>query len=249
MKRAIFLLSGICFVAFAKDPVIEWHFDESINADRGGVEIADDAASTQGPSGVKASISGTKKRDGFLEDGLSGKAYRIHHDPETKKAVTLTYAPKPPLNSLAGTISFWIKPEWDGKENARRIFYSADSGSHRIIIFRLPNVPHITFYYGKPSEEGVTSRPVDISKWKKGEWHHLVMSWDKESMVVFVDGKRYTLPMKAVFDKGFKKVMIGENWGNNSGETVIDELTVYNEKLTDSEIGELYNSMSKQLMK
>ena len=236
-------------MASAREPVIEWHFDESIDADRGGAGIVQDVASRKGASGVKASVSGTTRKGGLLVDGLDGKAYRIHHDAETQKPVTLSYFPVPALNSLAGTISFWIKPEWDGKENIRRIFYSADSGSHRIIIFRLPDVPHITFYYGKLDGQGVTSLPVDISKWRKGEWHHLVMSWDKESMIVFVDGRRSLLPMKAVFPENFTKIMIGENWGDKSGETVIDELTVYNEKLTDSEAGKLYNSMSRQLMK
>lgn len=238
-----------CTFLQAAEPVIEWSFDDSIHADRGGIGVAQDIASNKRSAGVKATVSGTNKKDGFLVDGLNNKAYRIHHDAQTKKAVTLSYAPVPALNSLAGSVSFWIKPEWDGKEQIRRIFYSADSGSHRIIIFRLPNVPHITFYYGKLNGQGITSLPVDISNWKKNEWHHLVMTWDKDSMVTFVDGKKSVLPMKAVFAEPFKKIMIGENWGDKSGTTVIDELTVFDQKLTDAEAGKLYNSMANRLMK
>ena len=141
---AVLSMFFIGMMVSAKDPVIEWHFDESIDADRGGAGIVQDVASRKGAAGVKASVSGTNRKGDFLVEGLDGKAYRIHHDAETQKPVTLSYYPVPALNSLAGTVSFWIKPEWDGAENVRRIFYSADSGSHRIIIFRLPNVPHIT---------------------------------------------------------------------------------------------------------
>lgn len=249
MKKFTLLACGICGLLHAGDPIVEWSFDESIHADRGGTGIVQDIASKKGAAGVKATVSGTKKTDVFLVDGIRGKAYRIHHDSDTKAPVTLSYTPVPALNSPAGAVSFWIKPEWDGKENVRRIFYSADSGSHRIIIFRLPKIPHITFYYGKLNGQGVTSLPVDISKWKKGEWHHMVMTWDKNSMHVFVDGKKSVLPMKAVFMEPFKKVMIGENWGDQSGQTVIDELAVYNTKLSDADAGALYNAMSRQLMK
>lgn len=249
MKKIALLACGICAMLHAGDPVVEWSFDESIHADRGGTGVAQDIASKKGAAGVKAVISGTQKKSGFLVDGIQGKAYKIHHDPVTKKPVTLSYRPVPALNSLAGAVSFWIKPEWDGKENVQRIFYSADSGSHRLVIFRLPNIPHLTFYYGKLNGQGVTSLPIDISKWKKGEWHHIVVTWDKNSMHVFVDGKKSLLPMKAIFAEPFKKVMIGENWGSKSGETVIDELAVFNTKLSDAEAGALYNAMSRQLMK
>ena len=148
MKKFTLLACGICGLLHAGDPIVEWSFDESIHADRGGTGIVQDIASKKGAAGVKATVSGTKKTDVFLVDGIRGKAYRIHHDSDTKAPVTLSYTPVPALNSPAGAVSFWIKPEWDGKENVRRIFYSADSGSHRIIIFRLPKIPHITFYYG-----------------------------------------------------------------------------------------------------
>ncbi|MBQ6474113.1 MAG: hypothetical protein IJJ33_19145 [Victivallales bacterium] len=249
LKKSILSCFCTCAMALAIAPVIEWSFDGTIDADYGGAGIVQDIASKNGGVGVKAVVSGTQKADGLIVNGLRGGAYRIHHDSVTKQPVTLSYTPKPPLNSLAGAISFWIRPEWDGKENARRIFYSADSGKHRIIIFRLPNIPHITFYYGQLKGDGVTSLPVDISKWKKGQWHHLAMTWDKDSMVVLVDGKRSVLKMKTVFPDEFGKIMIGENWGDKSGETIIDELTVYNEKLTDSELGALYNSKSKELMR
>lgn len=65
MKKFTLLACGICGLLHAGDPIVEWSFDESIHADRGGTGIVQDIASKKGAAGVKATVSGTKRRTVF----------------------------------------------------------------------------------------------------------------------------------------------------------------------------------------
>jgi hypothetical protein len=85
------------------------------------------------------------------------------------------------FNNQAGTIDFWIKPNWNGN----------DSQDHRLYILEETlydwdtNAIYVQFKSGGDLEFLVADETTayryiryDVSGWLAGEWHHIAVSWD-----------------------------------------------------------------------
>ena len=147
-----------------------------------------------------------------------------------------------------GTVEFWFKPYWDGKDagtyrlfdaNNAVVFFSIGKGAvigerETEFHFAVEDVPDTDFYVGVQAADFV----------KKDTWMHIAATWDFGGDAFFyIDGKEVaTAKGFAGFPKFHESPRIG---GNNkfkyrattSGANgVIDEFAIYSEVLSQKDI-------------
>lgn len=81
------------------------------------------------------------------------------------------------LNQKSGSISFWLRPKWDGNDGLYHKFVTVGNPfatSDGLLIDKTAanNMRFLMAGGGK-----VTAVRTDISKWQTGEWHHVMVSW------------------------------------------------------------------------
>jgi hypothetical protein len=74
--------------------------------------------------------------------------------------------------------------------------------------------------------------------WDEGEWHHLVVTWSRTDIVLFVDGKRagqktIERPMDITPDT----FTFGSQYGTS---ILLDEIYIFSKQLADEEVNQLY---------
>ena len=136
-------------------------------------------------------------------DGLHGKAAYLggNGDPDFAAAPMLQYPANRLLDSTAGTVMFWVRPDWDGEAPGKaRIsgdpaFYRFFDGGPKFNLF---------MYYWLRFDLGVVPQPpadpadslqvMDRSRgsWMRGDWKHVALTWDTNGWTkLYVDGLPY----------------------------------------------------------
>lgn len=104
-----------------------------------------------------------------------------------KSGVNLTKAfgiTNPLLSQTRGAISFWLKPNWNGNDNKQHKILSIGDTAKNGLLIEKSRVGTLRFVMaGKNgADTKVTAVRSDVSKWKSGDWHHVVVEWrDKDS--------------------------------------------------------------------
>ncbi|MGD8452744.1 MAG: CARDB domain-containing protein [Phycisphaerae bacterium] len=81
----------------------------------------------------------------------------------------------PLLSRDSGYIAFWIQPEWRGDDRqAHQLVRIGDPQRNGLLIEKAAT-GMLRFVMASP--EGVTVARTDVSSWRPGEWHHVVVSW------------------------------------------------------------------------
>ena len=157
--------------------------------------------------------------------GQAGCAYQAHGN----------------LNKFQGSIEFWIKPNWEGKIGANRIFLEEQAafraGENMIRIWQVGT--HLRFDVRDPKDRYLTA---DISSWKPGEWHQVVATWDASSgIALYVDGKLAGSKKSRWSAKIHPRFYVGsDQGGGNLADATIDELRIYAQPLTEDQVAQAY---------
>jgi hypothetical protein len=154
----------------------------------------------------------------------------------------------PVLIQARGYISFWIKPNWNGNDgHTHRILRIGDPGANGLLVEKSPK-NLLRFVVASPKK--VTAARADVSTWKAGDWHHVVVVWedfrDKPlGLPIWIDHKAVAGPIAA--DNDFLDPAAMDDarlWlGDETTDAVIDELIVRNRlstKLSDRQISLVY---------
>jgi hypothetical protein len=172
----------------------------------------------------------------------------------------LEYALEGNLNQAggAGSIELWVKPlDWDGAEPKEATFFTAEylnpAGAPELAgLFRLYSLPHVgrLTFIGGPYPDDRPERRVtvqaEVGGWQRGQWHHLVVTWDGFSLALYVDGElarrdairalsgsgenpRFVPPLGRVFTLG------GKPW-SEGGRSAIDEVAIYRSALLPEDV-------------
>ncbi len=158
----------------------------------------------------------------------------------------LQYAAGSNMLHTAGTMSFWMKTDWEPAGNGfpignninargveRRLFI-AGSGADRLEA-KMQNFLNL-YWDGGSIWNGVNRQVM------KDTWHHYVFTWDTTTRKadLYLDGKNLGVSgsMK-VLENPFSQLEFGRNWGSISG--VLDEISVYNWPLNHGEVLALYS--------
>ena len=234
---ALFLcLSGIVFAA---EPVFTADFEENFSGKSRGRVI----------DGKVSQELLWETLQNLLQPGIKGSAAVIGTSADKGKLYHAVYKNDNILTPFEGTVSFCVKPvNWDGGSRDFHVLFQASGPDSTLIVYKYINSNNLMFLLGP-------SRPVkgkylwgmaggSVKKWKAGEWHHIAAAYDKKQMELFIDGKRVSVILrKALPEKTFSTFSAGalspRQWKTSLGLTLLDQLKIYDKKLSRGEIAKL----------
>lgn len=165
-----------------------------------------------------------------------------------------TFLEVPNVITEAGTLLFWFRPDWDGKDDKDYRLFDASLGGIYFFIGKGSAHPDI-----KPEEFGFYFEAADDGDWqdvdfdptniiKKEKWFHLAVTWDftGDAPFVYIDGKEQATSRKIT--GGFPALHEKPRFGwetvqyvamNNGAEGIIDEISFWARALEENEIQEM----------
>ncbi len=248
MKKNIFvlLLSLFCGV-YAVDPVFTADFEENFTGRSRGKNI----------DGKVSQELLWETLQNLLQPGIEGTAAVIGTSPDKGKLYHAVYKNDGILNPFDGTVSFWVKPvNWSGQDKDFHVLFQASGPDSTLLIYKYINSNNLMFLLGP-------SRPVkgkylwsmaggSIKKWNAGEWHHIAAAYDRQSIELFIDGKRVSkILRKALPQKNFTAFSAGalapKQWKTSLGLTLLDKLQIFDVKLSGTEIARLAAASGRKI--
>lgn len=205
-------------------------------------------ASTTSDFGVWLAEGETIYVDGFMleekptastyTDGSLGAGYSwsgtINESSSSRAAADIDYTASGNIDASKGSISFWLKPNWDGDDGVEHTFFDVDTASTFKIYKTSSNV--LTF------TDGTNTATTSTTSWNKGDWHHIVATWTSGDMDIYVDASAGTDDSYSAPTLG-TNFYIGQNKSNTShASAVISNLRIYDSVLSSAQITDLYHS-------
>ena len=245
-KVTLLLLLAASFMLHADDTINYPEFEDSVSFyasfDR-GILNADMSAGEEKPSNVLGKAN--------FAEGIRGKAMICGPD-----GARVRYMRKNNITfDRPGTLVFFYKGlDWHTpKKNA--VFFTAIESGKGFIGLQLPawsatpcpcKLPlHVMFLYGKKIPRATYSAPISDGK-GCDKWHMIAFSWAPGQLRVNADdrpGKTFNIPFDmtdADFPLNVFSVGSHLHW-----KYLLDEFTIYNRRLSDSEIVQIYNKYMK----
>ncbi len=139
---------------------------------------------------------------GDLDASPGPAAQSVHGEPQFitapwgKSGVLLTngsyisYPASGYLDKSAGTLLFWIQPQWHGNDGKRYAIFSDAAPTHKPVynsfyLFKSPSSTLVFCVGGVPQNTLSTT----VADWAPDEWHHVALTWDSASGIeLYVDG-------------------------------------------------------------
>ncbi len=160
----------------------------------------------------------------------------------------------PNVITEAGSLLFWFKPDWDGKDGEDYRIFDASLGG--IYFFVSKGAKHADI---NPEDFGFYFEAADDADWqdiefdpagviKKDEWFHCAVTWDfaGDAPFVYIDGKEAATSRNIT--GGFPALHEKPRFGwetiqyvaiTNGAEGIIDEISFWQRVLDENEINEL----------
>lgn len=141
------------------------------------------------------------------------------------------------IRNEAGTISFWIEPQWSRSDQRNADF--VDLGTTGLQIVKRGAA--LWFQYTNGDGE---AGDADVAHWEKGERHHVVAIWSAASMELYIDGQQAFLSQRGgrapVPEAG--GVFIGAAFEDDeaSAPARISTIRIMNYNLSFQEVLDLY---------
>jgi hypothetical protein len=140
--------------------------------------------------------------------------------------------------AAAGSVSFWLQPQWEGKGDDAQFVQFGDSS-----LQVAKNIDFLRFEYIDPNgvERGLG---MNIDGWKTGDWHQVTGTWIDDQYTLYVDGQLISqsqFPAGPDF-QGDAHLLVGSSFPNGAAAApgAIDQLTVLNHTLSPGEIAQQY---------
>ena len=169
-----------------------------------------------------------------------------------------TYMEVPDLITEAGSLLFWFKPDWDGKDGDDYRIYDASFGPIYFFISKGANHADIN-----PEDFGFYFEAADDADWQdvefdpagvisKDKWFHVAATWDFDggNPFLYIDGKEAATSGKKMAG-GFPKLHEKPRFGwetipyiplQNGAEGVIDEISFWSRALDEGEVQEMMDT-------
>jgi len=103
------------------------------------------------------------------------------------------YADSGSVQNNAGTIAFWVKPNWtaDDPRTASLIQFRTDNWSNRLQIFK--NGIYLRYLFtdntGTETNVSVNMEQPANPPWEPGVWHHIAVTWGDSIITMYADGR------------------------------------------------------------
>lgn len=166
------------------------------------------------------------------------------------------------VNSQAGTIMFWICPQWQDYDKSSHTFLSMQWQDGRYGYFALSSgwweplgSKRLYFVLNNQIVDGHCSAGNAARILQPYSWHHMVITWDSYTehlMKIYVDGEQVAsqaIKGRTIYEPG-EYLYIGSDRltpeaNGRSAESFIDELAIYDRALTHKEIKVRYVRQEK----
>ena len=79
------------------------------------------------------------------------------------------------LNPAEGMIEVWIKPEWAGDDGRNHQLWTTGRAGGRELLLEKSDLGMLRAVLRTPT--GQTVSRTDVTSWKPGDWHHVVVGW------------------------------------------------------------------------
>lgn len=162
---------------------------------------------------------------------------------------TLQYLANGNINHSEGSLSVWIKPNWEPGHNLYKILYYGRNPKHFEMHVDENSLVAFGLNSASMQEKQIKVAFGDASYWGKGDWHHIAYSWSSEKISLYIDGYLmesthvgYDIP--EVSDEIFH---IGSDNGFEGFNGVIDEFRIFSNQLSDSDVLELFHEFSSNI--
>lgn len=139
-------------------------------------------------------------------------------------ADTLVYPTTGNLNSNAGAIEFWVRPNYDGNDDEIHVLFEIDYKDHGIQVATQGSDLHFLMRSGEP----FTDIGAPVGHWRNGEWHHVVAAWTGAQMALYIDEQ-----LQATSSNGTPPQILGPVFyvgssprGDWQADATIDELRI-----------------------
>ncbi|MBO7742304.1 MAG: LamG domain-containing protein, partial [Victivallales bacterium] len=218
------------------EAAVAFSFDKSLEPENGSATPAKIVRGTD------------KSAEALLMDGIAGKSLRIGRSQDGTVGQTTEYTITPALSAKNATVSFWVRAnDWTPATSQEfQHFLGGFSKSERLVIYKYYQNSRVNVLLG-PLAKGNAVARFDMKEWQPGTWHHICAAWTPTDLELYIDGvkvsqaKRTTPPGPT----DFQRIQLGEMWSGNPGSSSIDELRIFDRKLSAAEIQLLYKRNAK----
>lgn len=139
------------------------------------------------------------------------------------------------LNLNQGTISLWVKPNWNGNDGKNHtIIYSGQDWNNNSFYIQKGEDNNLKFITANNNTNYLSYPEVDISDWKKNEWYHLAFTWNPiGTKNIYINGRLVASATGNFLTSSLSTdLFIGCGpEGFDSFDGVIDELQIKNKAL------------------
>lgn len=158
------------------------------------------------------------------------------------------------INAPAGTVEFWIKPDWNGNLNANHIFFEAGDNFNNGMLLGIDGANNLRFIQwgddpNTPGVETSVERGIGVSgsSWLAGEWHHIAATWDSTAgeYALYVDGQLIDQRTDGVQLNSFSGTYMSigaETNGFTAAEAAFDEFRVSTRARSAAEVLQSYQA-------
>lgn len=104
------------------------------------------------------------------------------------------------LNPACGTISLWIKTDWDGKKNITESLFTFQGNlSNQLRVGKTRTNRLGVAICGGPGNKLICKQAdEDISDWQPDIWYHIAATWCKGKLQFYIDGQPTGSPVSGV---------------------------------------------------
>ena len=118
--------------------------------------------------------------------GVTFTAGRYDQGIQVGEGDSLYYPTAGNLDPAQGSIEFWLKPDWNGNDEASYTFFEVGyDWFNRMRIMKDGANNLRLMVWDDDTEYGVA---YNVGHWLAGEWHHVAATWQGNQIALFVDG-------------------------------------------------------------
>jgi len=154
-----------------------------------------------------------------------------------------------------GSCTLWVQPQdWQPTATDKFVFFATFTYADvqreyvRAVLYRYYNRGELAALVQNTVEgktQSLIRAPIDL--WRQGQWHHLAMTWDQDTLLLYIDGEVVgKSPMTPLPAQGRWEIAVGtpyQGWLHLGKETnAIDEFAVWGRMLVPEEIRRQYEA-------
>ena len=138
----------------------------------------------------------------------------------------LTYRTENNIKKDQGSIEFWLKPNWDGGDEQTYVFF--ETGDTWFNRFRITKDGANNFRFMVWSSDTEYDAACNVSGWTAGEWHHVWVTWQTDTIRLYLDHKLCDTQEDVVMPENLSPLLfIGSTINQDAqAQAVIDEFII-----------------------